>query len=170
VLSPRQVGALNIDILVARTPKPGMCGGLRKTAVALVVRRDRKGTFVRRFRCISCVRTEVHMFSCLFVHICLHMTYTNVILRNMRITTFLTTQLDETCAHPWSKMVSRITPQTFSCNKKIYELGCAHTKTSQINRQNRFLWGRHSSSEVAVSLSPSNSMALDVRATWMSVF
>jgi hypothetical protein len=100
VLSPRQVGALNIDILVARTPKPAMCGGLRKTAVALVVRRDRKGTFVRRYRCISCVRTEVHMFTCLFVHICLHMTNTNVILRNMRITTFLTTQLDEACAHP----------------------------------------------------------------------
>ena len=100
VLSPHQVGAYNLDIHVARTPKPAMCGGLRKTAVALVVRRARKGAFVRRYRCISCVRTEVHMFTCLFVHICLHITYTNVILRNMRITTFLTTQLDEACAHP----------------------------------------------------------------------
>ena len=25
-----------------------------------------------------------------------------------------------------------MTPQTFSCHKKIYELACAHTKTSQI--------------------------------------
>ncbi len=77
-----------------------MCGGLRKTSVALVVRRVRKGSFVRRYRYMSCVRTEVHMFTCLFVHIFLHMTYTNVILRNMRITTFLMTQLDGACAHP----------------------------------------------------------------------
>ena len=77
-----------------------MCGGLRKTVVALVVRRGRKGDFVRRYRYISSVRTEVHMFTCLFVHICLHMTYTNVILCNMRVTTFLTTQLDEARAHP----------------------------------------------------------------------
>jgi hypothetical protein len=67
-------------------PSPGLCCGLRKTAVALVVRRARNGAFVRRYRWISCVRTEVYMFSCLFVHICLHMTYTNVILCNMRIT------------------------------------------------------------------------------------
>ena len=77
-----------------------MCGGLRESAVALVVRRARKGAFVRRYRCISCVRTEVHMLTCLFVHIFLHMTYTNVVLRNIRITTFLTTKLDEACAHP----------------------------------------------------------------------
>ena len=76
-----------------------MGGGLRKTAVTLVVRRARKGAFVRRYRCISCVRTEVDMFTCLFVHICLHMTYTNVILCNVRVTTFLTTQLDEVCVH-----------------------------------------------------------------------
>jgi hypothetical protein len=48
-------------------PNPGLCCGLRKTAVALVVWRARNGAFVRRYRCISCVRTEVYMFSCLFV-------------------------------------------------------------------------------------------------------
>ena len=61
-------------------PKTAMCGGLRKTEVSLVVRRVRKGDFVRRYRFLSCVYTEVHMFTCLFVHIILHMTYTNVIL------------------------------------------------------------------------------------------
>jgi hypothetical protein len=131
---------LNTDFHVGLTSKTGMCGGLRKTVVVLVVGRARKGAFVRRYRCISCVRTEVHMFTCLFVHICLqwHMTYTNVILGNMWITTFLTTQLDEACTHPWSKMVSRMTPETFSCHKKIYERAWSHTKTSQINRQNHW--------------------------------
>ncbi len=151
-----------------------MCGGLRKTAVALVVRRV--SVFVRRYRCISCVRTEVHTFTYLFVHICLHMTYTNVILCNMWITTFLTTQLDETRVHPWSKMVSRMTPETFSCHKKIYELACAHTKTSQIKRQNHFFLGNcddpwnqtgtvSGSSEVPVSLTPSHLTDLGVRGT-----
>ncbi len=37
---------------------------------------------------LVCVRV-VHMFTCLLVHICLYMTYTNVILPNMRVETFL---------------------------------------------------------------------------------
>ena len=31
-------------------------------------------------------------------------------------------------------------PETFSCHKNIYDLACANTKTSQITRQDRFLW------------------------------
>jgi hypothetical protein len=40
---------------------------------------------------LVCARV-VHMFTCLLVHICLYMTYTNVILPNMRVATFLPTQ------------------------------------------------------------------------------
>ena len=78
-----------------------MCGGVRKSIVALVMQRSRTGAFVSRYRYISCMRTEVHMFTCLFVYICLNVTYTNVILRrgNMTITNFLTIQIDEVCAH-----------------------------------------------------------------------
>jgi hypothetical protein len=153
----------------ARTSKTVMWGGLRKTAVALVVRRVRNGAFVRRYHYISCVRTKVHMFTCLFLHICLHMTYTNVILRNMWIMTFLTTKLDEASVHPWNKMVFRMTPETFLWHKKTHEVACSHTKDIQITRQTLLLWDHHRTSEVAVSLTPSLIADLVVRTTWKSV-
>ncbi len=129
-----------------------MYGRLCKTVGTLVVRRARKGAFVRRYRCKKCVGTEVHMFTCLFVHICLHMTYTNVILCNMRVTTFLRRNLMKRVYIYLKQDGVSNDPETFSCHKNIYDLACANTKTSQITRQDRFLWDRHSASEVAVSL------------------
>jgi hypothetical protein len=85
----------------------GVLSGLC-TCVFLQMLLDRQGAFVRRYHCISCVRTEVHMFTCLFVHICLHMTYTNVILCNMRITTSLS--VCETCKFLRCSLYSFITP------------------------------------------------------------
>jgi ABC-type histidine transport system ATPase subunit len=142
-----------------------MCGGLRKTVVALVVRRGRKGAFVRRYRYISSVRTEVHMFTCLFVHICLHMTYTNVILCNMRVTTFLRRNLMKRVYVYLKQDGVSNDPETFSCHKNIYDLACANTKTSQITRQDRFLWGRHNASEVVVSLTAPRIAGVGVHAT-----
>ncbi len=46
-----------------------------KTAVHLVMGRDRHSVFVGQSIWLSCVCTKVHMFPCLFVHICLHTTY-----------------------------------------------------------------------------------------------
>ncbi len=41
--------------------------GIRETLAARVVRRVQQSVFLRRFRFVSCVRTQVHMTSCLFV-------------------------------------------------------------------------------------------------------
>jgi ABC-type histidine transport system ATPase subunit len=142
-----------------------MCGRLRKTAGTLVVRRTRKGAFVRRYRCKKCVRTEVHMFTCLFLHICLHMTYTNVILCNMRVTTFLRRNLMKRVYVYLKQDGVSNDPETFSCHKNIYDLACANTKTSQITRQDRFLWGRHNASEVVVSLTATHIAVVGVHAT-----
>ncbi len=93
----------------------------------------------RRSRFVSCVRTEVHMTACLFVLVCLHVSCTNnKNLGNERVTTFLSTQVDEACAHSWSKMVSRMTLRRFHMSWR-YECACAHTKPTQITLQRGFL-------------------------------
>ncbi len=68
-----------------------------------------------------CVRV-FHIFTCLFVHICLHMTYTNVILPNMRVATFLPTQTWWHVCHTWSKMVSRMTRRRFNVTRRYMNL------------------------------------------------
>jgi hypothetical protein len=47
-----------------------------QTSISLTVRRVRKQAFLGSFDCVCCVYTQVHMSECLFVHICLHVTYT----------------------------------------------------------------------------------------------
>jgi hypothetical protein len=61
---------------------------------------SQKNALLRRSRFVSCVRTQVHIWTaCLFVRTCLHVTYTNKNLGNERVTTFLSTQVHEACAH-----------------------------------------------------------------------
>ncbi len=48
--------------------------GPRESAVHVVMGRDRQSAFVGPYWWLSCVRMQVHMFTCLFVHICLHAT------------------------------------------------------------------------------------------------
>jgi len=47
-----------------------------------------KRDFVWRVRCVSCVRTKVHMSGYLFGHTYMHVTYSNKILGNETVTTF----------------------------------------------------------------------------------
>jgi len=65
-------------------------------------------------------------------------------------------ELDE--GRVFNKMVSRMTRRRFVTPtfvyKKIYEIPCAHTKVSQITRQNRLLWARHTTSEVSILRTP----------------
>jgi hypothetical protein len=78
-----------------------------------------KCAFVRRSRFVSCVCTHFHMFAYLFVHICLHLTYTHTILGNERITIFLKGQLHDTCTHPWS--------HESHMSRLRWEVMCTHT-------------------------------------------
>ena len=51
-----------------------------ESAVHVVMGRGRQSAFVGPFSWLSCARTQVHMFSCLFVRICLHATCSNKIM------------------------------------------------------------------------------------------
>ena len=105
------------------------------------------------------------MDSCLFVlmSVCDIHQYKN--LDNERVTTVLT-NTSSGRVHTFLKQdgVSN-DPETFSCHKNIYDLACANTKTSQITRQDRFLWGRHNASEVVVSLTAPHIAGMGVHAT-----
>ena len=54
--------------------------GSHESAVHVVMGRGRQSAFVGSFSWLSCARTQVHMFSCLFVRICLHATCSNKIM------------------------------------------------------------------------------------------
>ena len=49
---------------------------VNQTSISLTVRRVRKQAFLGSFDCVCCVYTQVHISECLFLHICLHVTYT----------------------------------------------------------------------------------------------
>ena len=54
--------------------------GSHESAVHVVMGRGRQSAFVGPFSWLSCARTQVHIFSCLFVRICLHATCSNKIM------------------------------------------------------------------------------------------
>jgi len=54
--------------------------GSHESAVHVVMGRGRQSAFVGPFSWLSCARTQVHMFSCLFVRICLQATCSNKIM------------------------------------------------------------------------------------------
>jgi len=88
------------DFHVAFTPKPSMCFGIRETLAALVVRRVPKKRFAPQISLrFLCAHASSYMTACLFVRTCLYVTYTNKNLGNERVTTFLSTQVHEACAH-----------------------------------------------------------------------
>ncbi len=105
--------------------KPVMCFGIRETLATLVVWRVQKNTFLRRSRFVSCVHTQVRMTSCLFVHICLHVTCTNKNMDTHELRPSLYTQVHVVCAHSWIKMVSRMTQRRFHMSSRHTKV-CLH--------------------------------------------
>ena len=81
------VGASCIDMHPARKPPPVMALTVSKTRISLALQRARKSAFAWRVRCVSCVRTKLHMSGYLFVHTCMHVTCSNKILGNEPVTT-----------------------------------------------------------------------------------
>ena len=109
---------------------------------------------------------EVHLFKCHFVHIYLHMTYTNVILCNIRITTFLTMKLDEECVHPEARCCLSWPGDVFMSQEDMNL--SSHTRKS--DKEPDKMGYRHSDREVTVSHTPSHIVVdLDVCPTWKSV-
>jgi hypothetical protein len=96
------------------------------------------------------VRKQVPMITSLFVHICLHVTYTNVILENYRIATFLFMK----CVYiPAASVVARWGLEwpgdIFMSHKDIWT--CMRTHKTHLNDPTiLFSWTRHTTQATSV--------------------
>jgi len=140
-----------------------------KTRMSLVSQRVRKRDLVWRCRCVSYVRTQVHMSSYLFVHICLHVTYTNNILDYERVTT------EFTHASACSMCASMKQDGARQCLKRVHmhearcSLVCEHKKHSDIIAQRRCFGLARPPSGTAAFSTPRNVTGLGVSETAVSV-
>jgi hypothetical protein len=107
------------------------------------------------------------MTACIFVHICLHVAYTNKNLGNEQVPS-LRTQFHEDL--PYARVCTLQDGvsndlETFSYLMKTYESACANTKASQIARQKRFFGNNRPTPQLdwtAVSSTPMHMADLGV--------
>ena len=153
----------------ARKPPPVMALTVSKTRISLALQRGRKSAFAWRVRCVSCVRTKLHMSGYLFVHTCMHVTYSNKILVNEPVTTFPLN--GRACCIGTSKKQdgARQCRQHAHVREKRYSLPCEHKKRSEITGQ-RPCCGRACTPSGTTALNtPNNMTGLGVRETAKSV-
>ncbi len=97
---------------------------VRKTRILVVFQRVRKSSLDWRVRCVSCLRTKLHMSEYLFVHISMHVTYSNKILGNETVTKEARwgKPVQATCTCPWKKIFSSVRAQETQWNHRTKTL------------------------------------------------
>jgi DNA polymerase III psi subunit len=125
------VGASCIDMHPARKPPPVMVLTVSKTRISVALQRARKSSFAWRVRCVSCVRTKLHMSGYLFVHTCMHVRQRTsydlpyeregVLHRHVQEARWVT-PVQATCACPWKKIFSCVRAQETQRNHRTKAL------------------------------------------------
>ena len=153
----------------ARKPSPVMALTVRKTRISLALERVRKSAFAWRVRCVSCVRTKLHMSGYLVVHTCMHVTCSNKILGNEPVTTF--PMHARACCMGTSKKQdgAHQCRQHAHVREKRYSLPCELKKCSEITGQRTCCGRTSTTSGTAVLSTPKNMTDLVVRETLKSV-
>jgi hypothetical protein len=119
----------------ARKPPPVMVLTVSKTRISLVFQRVRKSSFACRVRCVSCVRTNLHMSEYLFVYVSMHVTCSNKILVNESVTTFPMNVRARCIGTSKKQDGSRQCSQLPHVREKRYSLAFEHKKHSEITGQ-----------------------------------
>ena len=153
----------------ARKPPPVMALTVSKTRISLALQRARKSAFAWRVRCVSCVRTKLHMSGYLFVHTCMHVTCSNKILGNEPVTTFPMNARVYYIDTFKKQDGSHQCRQHAHVRENRYSLACEHKKRSEITGQRPCCGCECTTRGTAALSTPKNMTGLDVHETAKSV-